>query len=98
MHFKEISLDNIRIMTGAESRSLFKTLGFDGELIPTPGHSEDSITLIIDKDSAFTGDLPSSALAEAYHDRVIDDSWRRIGENGVKYIYPAHDEKYFFKK
>jgi len=42
----------------AESRAYLASLGLDGEIIPTPGHSADSVTLILDEGFAFTGDLP----------------------------------------
>ena len=32
-------------------------LGMEGEIIPTPGHSDGSISLILDESIAFTGDL-----------------------------------------
>lgn len=48
------------------SRALLKGIGIEGELIPTPGHSDDSISLVTDEGHGLTGDLP--ALAEGPRD------------------------------
>jgi glyoxylase-like metal-dependent hydrolase (beta-lactamase superfamily II) len=97
MHFKDICMENISIMSSMESRTFLNKLGFDGEMITTPGHSDDSITLIIDEDIAFTGDLPDPELSKGYNNPTIDESWGKIRKFGVKYIYPAHGEKYILK-
>ncbi len=93
-NFKDITNSNHVILTEAESRGFLKTLGIDGELISTPGHSDDSISLIIDNYCAFTGDLPALELAEGYDDIVIEDSWEVIKQYSVKTIYPGHGEAY----
>lgn len=36
-------------------------LGMEGETIPTPVHSDDSVSLILNEGIALTGDLPGSA-------------------------------------
>ncbi|WP_052222479.1 hypothetical protein [Clostridium homopropionicum] len=58
------------------------------------GHTDDSITLIIDRCCAFTGDLPEFALMEAYNDQVIRDSWKLIKDYKVAKIYPAYGNSY----
>ncbi len=93
-HFTDILTgDNIVISSG-ESRKFLKNIGIDGEIIQTPGHTEDSITLIVDGCCAFTGDLPEYALMEAYNDQAMKDSWKRIKEYKVAKIYPAHGNSY----
>lgn len=85
--------DNIIVSSG-ESRRFLKNVGIDGEIIPTPGHSDDSISLIIDKCCAFTGDLPEFSLMEAYNDKTLKESWKLIQNYNVKEIYPAHGNPY----
>ncbi len=87
--FIRVSADsNILISTG-ESRRFMEALGLAGEIIPTPGHSDDSVTLILDEGFAFTGDLPARfALAE--DDILSRTSWDRIYEHKIRVIYPAH--------
>ncbi|HEY2980133.1 MAG TPA: hypothetical protein VGJ22_03045, partial [Anaerolineales bacterium] len=60
-----------------------------GEIIPTRGHSDDSITLILDEGFAFTGDLqPLFMLPE--HDQVSRQSWDRIQQHKITRIFPGH--------
>ena len=58
--FIEITLyDNINL-SFKDSRAFLSRLGIGGEIIPTPGHSEDSISMVLDEGIAFTGDLPGT--------------------------------------
>jgi glyoxylase-like metal-dependent hydrolase (beta-lactamase superfamily II) len=93
-NFKDITASNNLVLSEAESRNFLKSIGIEGELISTPGHSDDSISLILDDCCAFTGDLPALHLAEAYDDIVIEDSWDMIKKYSVKIIYPGHGEAY----
>jgi glyoxylase-like metal-dependent hydrolase (beta-lactamase superfamily II) len=71
------------------SRELLLTIGVHGEIISTPGHTYDSITLILDEGIAFTGDLVYEIMI-ATEDKQSMDSWRRIHEFGVRTVYPGH--------
>lgn len=92
-NYKDIT-ENNTVISSAESRSLLKNVGIDGEILQTPGHSDDSISLIINQCCAFTGDLPKFSLIEAYDDPTINGSWKLIQENNIKTIYPAHGKSY----
>ncbi|MDD3174606.1 MAG: MBL fold metallo-hydrolase [Herbinix sp.] len=93
-NFKDITTSNNIILSDYDSRNFLKSIGIDGELISTPGHSDDSISLVIDEDCAFIGDLPTYSMLEAYDDIVIEDSWDLIQQYHVKTIYPGHGEPY----
>jgi glyoxylase-like metal-dependent hydrolase (beta-lactamase superfamily II) len=93
-NFKDITPNNNLVLTESESRDFLKSIGINGELISTPGHSDDSISLIIDECCAFTGDLPSIDVVELYDDIVIDDSWEMIRRHSIKTIYPGHGDAY----
>jgi len=80
--------DNINLKF-SESRKYLSALGIAGEIISTPGHSDDSITLILDEGIAFTGDLPPRSLVMP-DDLVKRESWDRIDQHNVKLIFPAH--------
>jgi glyoxylase-like metal-dependent hydrolase (beta-lactamase superfamily II) len=69
------------------SREFLANLGLDGEIIATPGHSDDSVTLLLDEGFAFTGDLPPRHLAT---DDITKASWDRIYQHKVTRIFPAH--------
>lgn len=93
-NFKDITLNNHNVMTESESREFLHSIGIEGEIISTPGHSDDSISLILDHCCAFVGDLPAYADIEAYNDIVIEDSWDVIKKLQVKTIYPGHGDPY----
>ena len=73
----------------AESRNFLAKLSLQGEIIHTPGHSNDSVTLILDEGFAFTGDLhPVFMLPE--DDVVSKASWDKIYKHKIKTLFPAH--------
>ncbi len=89
-HYTEIVLDGITVISEAESRAFLATIGVLGEIISTPGHSDDSVTLILDEGIAFTGDLtPPIVLPDDPAD-LARQSWERIRAKGVTTVYPAH--------
>ena len=87
--FITVSPVNIILLKFAESRQFLSSLGLAGEIISTPGHSDDSITLILDEGYAFTGDLPPR-MNVPEEDHVTRASWDRIYRHNVTRIYPAH--------
>lgn len=93
-NYKDISHAGNLVVSSDDSRELLKSLGLEGEIIHTPGHTEDSVTLVIDQNCAFTGDLPEASLVEAYDDQVMKDSWKLIRSYKVRKIYPAHGKPY----
>jgi endoribonuclease LACTB2 len=87
--YVEITLhDNVTICV-AESRGLLEGMGIGGEILHTPGHSDDSVSVLLDDGSAFTGDLTPPALLED-ENGLAAASWRLLRERGAKWIYPGH--------
>jgi ribonuclease/clavin/mitogillin len=82
------SSNNIQL-NFAESRQFLASIGLLGEIISTPGHSEDSVTLILDDGSAFTGDLPPR-FAIAEDNALAKASWAALDRHNVRRVYPAH--------
>jgi glyoxylase-like metal-dependent hydrolase (beta-lactamase superfamily II) len=72
-----------------DSRKFLASLGIAGEVIATPGHSQDSITLILDEGAAFTGDLPPRFLVSD-DDTITNESWEKISRHKINRIFPAH--------
>ncbi len=82
--------DNVTI-SFAESRALLERIGIAGEIVPTPGHSADSVSLLLDDGSAFTGDLtPLPFAGQDDAGIVVATSWRLLREHGATRIYPGH--------
>jgi glyoxylase-like metal-dependent hydrolase (beta-lactamase superfamily II) len=78
-------------VVATDNRAAWKAAtGIDGVLLHTPGHSDDSVTVVIDGLGAFVGDLrppeayagPAAALSAA--------SWRKIRAAGAREAFPAH--------
>ena len=73
--------------------------GFDARVLPTPGHSPGSISVVTPSGQAFVGDLAINYLPGGrgpfyppFGDSrdQIRASWRRLLALGVKTVYPAH--------
>jgi ribonuclease/clavin/mitogillin len=89
-NYVEITLyDNVTI-SSAESRALLEGIGIPGEVVHTPGHSDDSVSLLLDDGSAFTGDLAHPAFVGENDAAVVTASWRLLRERGATRVYPAH--------
>lgn len=73
-----------------ESRAWLASLGIAGEILHTPGHSDDSVSLLLDDGSAFTGDLTMPGLATEDHGAEVAASWRLLRERGATLVYPGH--------
>jgi ribonuclease/clavin/mitogillin len=88
--YLEITLhDNVRLSC-AESRAFLQRLGFAGEIVGTPGHSDDSVTLVLDEGAAFTGDLTPPHMAGEDNAEALTRSWERLRALGVRMVYPGH--------
>jgi len=81
----EITLgDNVTISC-VQSRAMLAKIGIAGEIFHTPGHSDDSVSLLLEDGSVFTGDLTHPGLGED-----SDASWQLLRERGAKQVYPGH--------
>ena len=58
--FRVINDADSTIISCEESRKFLSSIGLSGEIVHTPSHSEDSISLILDNGSCFVGDLEPS--------------------------------------
>lgn len=89
-----IKPEGIRYINSHESRFYLNQHGLKGEIIPTPGHSKDSVSLVIDGDCAFVGDLQNYHISIEAGLPVESRSWGDILSFGVKTIYPTHGIPY----
>lgn len=81
--------DNVTIAC-AESRTLLDQIGISGEILPTPGHSDDCVSLLLDDGSVFTGDLTHPAFVGEEDPDVVAASWQLLKDHGAKQVYPGH--------
>lgn len=85
-----IDLKAALITTIADSRALLARIGVQGQIVATPGHSDDSVTVVLDSGEAFTGDLPPPMMGDETTAPILQASWTRIRASGGKTLYPAH--------
>lgn len=86
--YVEITTQGNVVISAEQSRELLGGIGIHGEILPTPGHSDHCVSLLLDDGSAFTGDLPPEA--HAADNPIALETWRRLRRRGVCRIYPAH--------
>ncbi len=82
--------EKIRMLKTADSRDFLKSLGIDGQIIHTPGHSDDSISLCLDTGEIFVGDLNPLYELELHSGTLIEDSWKKIFSLSPKRVYYGH--------
>jgi endoribonuclease LACTB2 len=88
--WKEIHITKETIViAAADGRPVLRRLGLGGQFVPTPGHSDDSISLVLDSGEAFIGDLPVPGYPTAENDD-IPRSYAILKTHGVRTLYPAH--------
>jgi ribonuclease/clavin/mitogillin len=89
-NYLEITLHDNVVITFDESRPLLEGIGIPGEIIHTPGHSDDSVSFLLDDGSVFTGDLTLPSCIGLEDPAVVRASWRTLKERGTICVYPAH--------
>lgn len=86
----------------AKSQPIPDFAGVDGHILHTPGHTEDSFSLVVGEDS-FVGDAARNILgflgAPCQPILVCDraaclESWCRLLSLGVKRIHPGHGKSF----
>lgn len=90
LHFIPISETGNLILKIEDSREFLANFGIEGQILSTPGHSEDSISLVLEDGSAFTGDLPPFQWAGGFDSPALKSSWQLLVNAGAKMAYPAH--------
>lgn len=100
--FIRIPTFEVDIVAGDDEIPLVE-YGIPGKVIPTPGHSWGSVSVLLESGEAFVGDLAmnmfplrlSPGLPIFGDDtQVVTESWRKLLEMGVKTIYPAHGKPF----
>jgi glyoxylase-like metal-dependent hydrolase (beta-lactamase superfamily II) len=100
--FKHIRATEVDIVLKDEEFSL-NDYGIKGKVIHTPGHSSGSVSILLDTGEAFVGDLamnkfplrlrPGLAIFAEDWPKLIE-SWQKLFDFGVKFVYPAHGDPF----
>lgn len=105
---KKFSIESseVDIVIGEEDYSLDE-FGIKGKIVFTPGHSRGSISVVLDSGDAFVGDMAMNGLPLTIGPNLpifaedmsaLKNSWRKLIDNGVKKIYPAHGKPFPVEK
>lgn len=86
--YVEINKNDNLLLKLEDSRKFLSGLGLAGEILHTPGHSPDSVTLILDEGYAFTGDLHPAFMN--IEDTTTRASWDKIHQHKITRIFPGH--------
>jgi endoribonuclease LACTB2 len=89
-HFTEISMEGNVIISIPESRSLLHRVGIAGEILHTPGHSQDSVSLLLDDGQAFVGDLTDPRMVGLEDPEVVRASWHLLDNRRARQVYAGH--------
>ena len=80
-----------RVLSCAESRAFLAALGLDGEIVSTPSHSPDSVSVVLDNGNCFAGDLEPLAYLAAYEDNPpLRKDWEELRRRGARRIFFGH--------
>ncbi|MCX6083954.1 MAG: MBL fold metallo-hydrolase [Caldiserica bacterium] len=92
------------IVLDGDHPDFLKNIGIDGEILYTPGHTDDSISVVLSDGSALVGDASMNWLTlfgtryrPIIYSRDLNEvyeSWSRLIEHGAKTIYPAHGRSF----
>jgi glyoxylase-like metal-dependent hydrolase (beta-lactamase superfamily II) len=89
-NYLDITMEGNVIISLGESRALLSEIGIEGEIIHTPGHSDDSVSLLLDDGAVFSGDLTHEQFVGNEDPEVVSASWQMLRDKGGKRVYPGH--------
>lgn len=79
------------IISCEESRDFLQRMGISGQIVHTPSHSEDSVSLVLDDGDCFVGDLEPFEYLEAYKENPqLKSDWERILSLRPRRVLYAH--------
>lgn len=88
--YKPMQDDEIQPLSFEKSREFLQSIGIEGFILSTPGHSDDSISLLLDSGDVFVGDLYPLYEVEVHEEVDVQESWNRILECKPKRIFYGH--------
>jgi ribonuclease/clavin/mitogillin len=94
-NYTEIKTHDNVVISCAESRAFLARMGLEGEIVHTPGHSDDSVSLVLDIGCAFTGDLTMETMVAGEDPDVVARSWQLLRDRRVTTVYPGHGAAYY---
>lgn len=83
--------DKAEVIACKDSRAFLAALGIEGEIVSTPSHSEDSITLVLDSGDCFVGDLEPMEFMDGYEvNKALQSDWEKVMSFSPRVIHYGH--------
>jgi len=101
--FSPITLRTKDIILKNDNNEILKKIGINGKIIHTPGHTNDSISVVLSDGNVIVGDIAMNFFnlcgskhrpIYAQDTKKIYLSWNKLIEEGAKMIYPAHGQPF----
>lgn len=105
--FPPVTLREMDLLVKGDDDRLLRELGIDGRILHTPGHTRDSISVLLDDGRVFCGDAAMNRFHWAgarYHTIYVSDvdryheSWRKLIDSGAETVYPSHGDPFDVKR
>ena len=91
LEYRPIDEAAARVIRCGESRDFLDSMGICGEIIHTPSHSEDSVSVILDEGICIVGDLEPMEYLAAYNQNLkLERDWEQLMLHHTKRIHYAH--------
>lgn len=102
-HFEPVAVRENGFVLENDDEWILRNYGIAGKILYTPGHTRDSISVLLDNGTAIVGDLCMNflkplglrkrpMLASDYGE--VFKSWQKLLDAGARIIYPAHGEPF----
>lgn len=91
--YRPVNLDSAVVISCEDSREFLEKLGIEGEIVSTPSHSKDSISLLLDNGECMVGDLEPKEYMDAYPDDEAPDlraDWAKIMSRRPRKVFYGH--------
>jgi len=91
LSYEPFDIRDALIIKSEESRAFLENIGINGEIVLTPSHSDDSVSLILDSGECFVGDLePMEYLAAYEENEKLKKDWELIMSYKPEVVNYAH--------
>jgi ribonuclease/clavin/mitogillin len=88
--YEPITIDGTDLVVGSPNGQALRAIGIEGEILETPGHSDDSVSLLLASGDAFTGDLTRPDMVTEEKAAAVTASWQILLDRGAVRIWPGH--------
>jgi glyoxylase-like metal-dependent hydrolase (beta-lactamase superfamily II) len=101
--YHPLTVNTEDLIISSDDSNTLRRIGVAGDILHTPGHTLDSISVILDDGKTFVGDAAMNFLnfcqiryrpIYAQDIDMVYKSWKKLIDYGAKYVYPAHGKPF----